>query len=249
MGNYKDKNKKKIKRKKGKKFVYRGPTDFSQSQISEKKNPFEELSKKKFMKQGKHYDGLINEYQGRFSSNSFIDRRIGENSKSLSYDDKMKLRFKAQQMINLKSKKNKFSLLDEEAEGANEFALTHRGKRLNEVNISDDDLERSDDEFYDKIDNYMEEMDNNRGKLSRKEIIQNIIAKSKMLKEEKLKIKQENKDKIQLLDENFGELQMLLKKRGRSFNKFNDDYDRFASNFVYAQKTHPTVSIYNFNAF
>ena len=87
----------------------------------------------------------------------------------------------------------------------------------------------------------MEEMDQNKGKLSRKEIIQNIINRSKVLKEEKQRIKQENRDKIQQLDDNFTELSSLLQKRGRTFSKFNDDYDRFASAFVHADKTHPTV--------
>jgi nucleolar protein 14 len=97
-----------------------------------------------------------------------------------------------------------------------------------------------DDDIYDKMDNYMEEMDQNKGKLSRKEIIQNIISRSKALKEEKQRIKQENRDKIELLDENFAELSTLLQKRGRTFTKFNDDYDRFASSFVHAERTHPT---------
>ena len=62
-----------------------------------------------------------------------------------------------------------------------------------------------------------------------------------MLKEEKQRIKQENRDKIALLDDNFTELSSLLKKRGRTFGKLNDDYDKFANNFVHADKTHPTV--------
>jgi nucleolar protein 14 len=234
MGNYKDNNKKKIKRNKGKKFVYRNPSELSTK--VEKSNPFEELSKKKFMKQGKQYEGVKEEYQNRFVSNSFIDRRIGEGSKGLSYEDKMKMRFKAQQMINLKSRKSKYSLLNEDQEEDN--LLTHRG-RVIDGNNSDVEKE-DDDDIYDKMDNYMEEMDQNKGKLSRKEIIQNIISRSKALKEEKQRIKQENRDKIELLDENFAELSTLLQKRGRTFTKFNDDYDRFASSFVHAERTHPT---------
>jgi hypothetical protein len=86
---------KKQKRKKGKKFIYRDPNE----QVVKKKNPFEDQSKKKVMKVNQQYNGLINSYQDRNSSNTFVDRRIGENSKNLSYDDKMKLRFKAQQMV------------------------------------------------------------------------------------------------------------------------------------------------------
>lgn len=235
MGNYKD-PKKKTKRKKGKKFVYK-----PKEEKIEKINPFETLSKMKFMKQGKAYDNVISEYNTKNLENSFVDRRIGEGSKILSQDDKMKLRFKAQQMINMKTRKNKFSLLDDDEDNPlGKDLLTHRGKNL--MDLKDlSDGEKSDDEIYDKLDNYMEEMDQNKTKMSRKEIIQNIINKSKMLKEEKQRIKQQNRDKIEMLDEGFAELSTLLKKRGRSFNKFNDDYDKFASVFVHAERTHPTV--------
>ena len=233
----KDKNHKKIKRKKGRKFVYRNPSDNLDK--DKKKNPFEELSKKKHTKQLKEYKGIMDEYKNRFNSNSFIDRRIGENSKHLSLDEKMKLRFKAQQLINLKNKKNKFSLLNDDEGYGDDHILTHHGKKLDQLD-DHSDAEKSDDEIFDKMDNYMGEMDNNK-KLSRKEIIQNIINKSKMLKMEKQKIKQETKDKIQLLDDNFGELSTLLKKRERTFNTAKDDYDKFTKMFENSNKTHPTV--------
>ena len=74
------------------------------------------------------------------------------------------------------------------------------------------------------MDNYMQEMDNK--KLSKKEIMQNIINKSKMLKLEKQNLKNQNKEKIELLDDNFQELSMLLKKRGRTFGKAMDSQQR-----------------------
>jgi ribosomal 50S subunit-recycling heat shock protein len=46
-----------------------------------------------------------------------------------------------------------------------------------------------------------------------------------------------------MLDENFSDIVSLLKKRQRSYNKFNDDYDRMTSNFIYLDKTHPTDRI------
>ena len=237
---FKDKNKKKIKRKKGKKFVYNNPSDGLTK--DKKKNPFEELSKKKHTKQMKEYKGILDEYKNRFTTNTFIDRRIGEHSKNLSQDEKMKLRFKAQQMINLKTKKNKFSLLNEDDDNLGDHVLTHNGMKLDQVGF-DDEMEKSDDEFFDKMDNYMEEMDNNK-KLSRKEIIQNIINKSKLFKQEKQKLKKETKDQIQLLDDNFGELSTLLKKRERTFNTVRDDYDKFTKIFENSDKTHPTVLYY-----
>ena len=95
MSRNKDANKKKLKRKKGKKFVYRNPEEFKK-----KNNPFEDISKKKLMKQSNKYDTVRQEFQGKNISNSFTDRRIGENSKHLTNEQKMKLRFKAQQMVN-----------------------------------------------------------------------------------------------------------------------------------------------------
>lgn len=95
MSRNKDNNKKKIKRKKGKKFVYRNPSE----EVAKKTNPFEEMSNKKLMKQGSKYDVVRNEFQNKNVSNTFIDRRIGENSKNLSQEEKMKLRFRAQQLV------------------------------------------------------------------------------------------------------------------------------------------------------
>ena len=46
-----------------------------------------------------------------------------------------------------------------------------------------------------------------------------------------------------LISEKFSDLVTLLKKRQRSFNKFNDDYDRMTNNFIYLDKTHPTDRI------
>src|SRR5690606_16855294 len=115
-----------------------------------------------------------------------------------------------------------------------------KGKRLDDLR-EDEDLEKSDDEeYYDEMDNYMQEVEANGGKLSRKEIMENIIKKSKLLKMEKQNLKNAQKHKIDVLDSNFGELSMLLKKRPREFSKFNDNYDRNVSKFNYSEKTHPT---------
>ena len=54
---------------------------------------------------------------------------------------------------------------------------------------------------------------------------------------------EENREKIQMLDENFAEIALLLKKRQRTFDKFNDDYDRLQSNFIYADKVRPTERV------
>jgi hypothetical protein len=67
--------------------------------------------------------------------------------------------------------------------------------------------------------------------------------KSKQLKEEKQRIRENTLNKISLLNENFEEINSLLKKRKRTFNRLNDDYDRMTSNFIYSERTHPTERI------
>lgn len=243
MGNFKNK-KPKQKRKKGKKFVY-NQNQSTSNQVVSKANPFEEIAKKKLAKQGTQFKELIDEYKNRFNSNSFVDNRIGEGSKHLSYDDKMKLRFKAQQMVNQKLKKNKYSIMNDDDDDKNLHTLTHKGKEIDLNKVENVKEQSDDDQYYEELDNYRQELEENPEgvRLSRKEILQNIINKSKMLKMEKQKQKAENLNNIEVLDENFGELSNLLLRRKRTFGKFNDDYDRMANNYLYSKKTTPTVNV------
>ena len=78
----------------------------------------------------------------------------------------------------MKKKQNKFSLNNLNTEESAENFLTHKGQKLDHANLSDDDFVQSDDEMYDRLDNYMNQIENAPDtKLSRKEIIQNIINK------------------------------------------------------------------------
>ena len=143
----------------------------------------------------------------------------------------------------MKNKKNKFSLNNLNEEDTDNF-LTHKGKKLTEGNNSDDDFDQSDDEMYDKLDNYMNEIENAPDtKLSRKEIMQNIINKSKQLKIEKQNLKRKTQEKIQLLDDNFGELSELIARRPRTLGRLNDDFERMANSYTYLDKTKPTERI------
>jgi hypothetical protein len=219
---------KKQKRKKGKKFVYRDPTQI----IEKKKNPFEELSKKKSMRLNNKYDGLVNSYQSIHSTNSFIDRRLGEHSKNLSYDDKMKMRYKSLQMTKI-GKKDKFVLDDEEG------YLQHNGKIINDEH-SQSDIEKSDDD-YDNYDNFMAQAEKKTGK----QILSEIITRNKMKKEERQTLKRANKEKIDILDGGFAELSTMLKKRQRTFGKAMDKYDKNVNIYTHTnyEKTHPTDRI------
>ncbi len=142
----------------------------------------------------------------------------------------------------MKNKKDKFSLnnLNNDKD-----YLTHKGKKISEEgNNSDDDFVQSDDEMYDKLDNYMNEIENAPDtKLSRKQIIQNIIEKSKQLKIEKQNQRRKNIEQIKLLDENFAELSELITRRPRTIGRLNDEFERMANSYNYMDKTKPTERI------
>ena len=238
--------KQKVKRKRGKKFKY---DPEKEKEKLEKHNPFEEFSKKRFIKsKNNEFKQLITDYQTKNNVNSFKDNRIGENSKNLTYEQKMKLRYKAQQMLK-KSKKSKFAF-DNDDENKNDnsdnedLKLTHKGKEI-EDDMDSDSINNyeneNDDEYYKEMNDYIENL--NTKKLSKQERFKEIIMKSKQLKEEKQRIRENTLNKISLLNENFDEINSLLKKRKRTFNRLNDDYDRMTSNFIYSERTHPTERI------
>ena len=105
LKNKKKPHKEKVKRKRGKKYIVIP----KQNKIIKKTNPFEEISKKKFIKSNTNqYNELINDYRNKNNVNLFKDNRIGEGSKNLSEDDKMKLRYNVQQRLKKVIKKLNF---------------------------------------------------------------------------------------------------------------------------------------------
>ena len=243
-------HKEKAKRKRGKKFKY---DPQKEQQKLEKHNPFEEFSKKKFIKKNNNeFQQLITDYQTKNNVNSFKDNRIAENATNLTDDQKMKLRYKAQQMLK-KSKKSKFAFDNEDDDIKNknnlsenseeDLKLTHKGKEINSDDSDSNNYGNDDNEdYYSKMNEYIENLDNNK-KLTKQEKFKEIILKSKQLKEEKQRIKENTLNKIAFLNENFNEINSLLKKRKRTFNRLNDDYDKIANNFIYSERTHPTERI------
>jgi len=192
------------------------------------------------MKIGEQYDKLKQEYKSRYNTNSFKDNRIGEGS-ALNEDSKMKLRFKHLQKI-----RNKTSKFDLNSDSENEFnTLTHGGKKVKEIEDFDDNiLSSSDNENdYQNKDNILDINENFNQNLSRKDIIQNLIAKSKADKLEKQKLKLKNLEKIQKLDNNFPNLLGIINKRKKDIIKSNDNYDKFTARFEFATKTKPTNRI------
>ena len=74
---------------------------------SASRNPFEDHSKsKRARKDVEIRAGLIDEFQQRGRNSQFTDNRLAEKSTLLSEDDKMKLRYMAEQKENLKKEIN-----------------------------------------------------------------------------------------------------------------------------------------------
>jgi hypothetical protein len=105
--------------------------------------------------------GLVEEFQQRGRNSEFIDKRIGEKSSRLSEEEKMKLRFMKEQRDQLKNpmlalgtrKRNKYNLDledDEEERDFNMNFLTHKGKRLEDMDDFKDRVNDSSDEYEDK---------------------------------------------------------------------------------------------------
>ena len=236
-------HKEKVKRKRGKKYKYDPAKDEKLQALRNKTNPFEEMSKKKYSKTSNQFQELVKDYKTKNVSNQFIDNRIGEGSRNLSQDEKMKLRYKAQQLLK-HNKKNKFLINEEEDE---DLVLTHKGKKIKDDDSFDyDDTNyqdrKDDDEYYNQMNEYIEKLESN-PKLSARERLNQMIERSKQMKEEKQKQKEETDNKIRFLDEGFAELASMLTKRKREFNKFNDDYDKMANNFLYSEKTQATERV------
>ncbi|KYM81735.1 Nucleolar protein 14, partial [Atta colombica] len=162
---------------------------------------------------------LLQEYTLQNKNNIFLDKRIGEKNCSMSIEDKATARFAKERMKAYK-KESIFNLNDE--------ILTHRGQTLEEIEKFDDP--RSDDEFSDnenvsgKLDrNFVQEAHFGGGilskadsALSRKDLIDQLIAESKKHKAEKQKIRKETIDLTEKLDSEWRDLLPVMSASKRS---------------------------------
>ncbi|TGZ53716.1 Uncharacterized protein DBV15_06469 [Temnothorax longispinosus] len=152
---------------------------------------------------------LLQEYKLQNKDNVFLDKRIGERTCAMSTEDKAIARFATERMKAYK-KESIFNLNDE--------VLTHRGQTLEEIEKFDDP--RSDDDVSDsenisgKLDkNFVEEAHFGGGTLSktdsavsRKDLIDQLIAESKKRKAEKQKIREQTIDRTEKLDSEWRDL-------------------------------------------
>ena len=93
----------KLKRKRGKKFVWHGSRDVNDQKSNMKSspsqaNPFEDHEKsKRARKDIDKRAELLNDFRRLNKNSAIVDNRIGESSSKLSEEDKMKLRYMREQ--------------------------------------------------------------------------------------------------------------------------------------------------------
>lgn len=120
--------------------------------------------------------------------------------------------------------------------------LTHKGKVLSHNNANDSDLDDNEDDYQVDIAHEFLNQPQDRA-LSKKEILSQLIEKSKKERNDKKKQRLENKQLVEALDSAFPQINMLLKKRKREFVHSNDNYDKYLNAYQYAPRTNPTDRI------
>ncbi|DBA90017.1 TPA: hypothetical protein ACH3X2_004286 [Trebouxia sp. C0005] len=162
---------------------------------------------------------LLVEYRQLRKANAFVDRRFGEEDESLTAEEKAIARFQKQRMKEFGG--DKFSLNDDQ-EGGGEL-LTHMGRSLGagdthegfsfQDDDADDHLNQQMTEqfnfggglFEKKIDSADPDADPDRHR-SKKEVMEEVMAKSKKFKAEKQHQREEDLNETEALDSKFKEL-------------------------------------------
>ncbi|PON97246.1 Nucleolar protein [Trema orientale] len=212
-----------------------GPESIAMKVQAPKPNPFETIwSRRKFDILGKKRRGeerrvglarsraiekrkktLLKEYEQSGKSSVFVDKRIGEHNDDLGEFDKAILRSQRERQLKL-NKKSKYNLSDGEEE---DFdipgfgALSERDDFGEEMLPDDDDyggdeaadIEKDSAGLKQNIMEMGSGGDENKHK-TKKEVMEEIISKSKFFKAQKAKDKEENEHLMEELDKNFASL-------------------------------------------
>lgn len=162
---------------------------------------------------------LLQEYKQSGKANVFLDRRFGENDDTLEDADKAIIRFQRERQARM-LKKNKYTLSDGEDD-----ILTHHGAALSTLDDFEEEIVEDDDDGTVELDAMITrklnfggghdqntipnaatfEGDQNKHK-SKKEIMEEIIAKSKLYKVQKAKEKDDDENLKEKLDKDFTSL-------------------------------------------
>ncbi|VDP19161.1 unnamed protein product [Heligmosomoides polygyrus] len=181
------------------------------------------------------------EYERVGKVNKIVDRRIGEKNKNITTEEKASLRFTAERVKHLK-KGSKFNLTDDNDEG--EELLTHGGRALTDIQKYDK-LIGSDDDDDDpgtigadvvKAAHFgggdLDASKKPEEKLSRKDVIAELIAKTRHAREEKHVAKDEMETATEELDAKYHKLLDRVKNvfrppgTSKAERSEKDDYDK-----------------------
>ncbi|KAL4141856.1 hypothetical protein QTP88_004412 [Uroleucon formosanum] len=176
----------------------------------------------------KRKKSLLLEYKLKDKSNKFVDRRIGEKNRAMTADDRVIARFTASRVK--AQKKMKYNLGEEED-------LTHHGQSLSTIEkfekpISDDDSDSDDDRNGGKLAaEFVEKAHFGGGVLSRagdgetshRDLIDKLIAESKLRKYEKKQLKQETNELTEQLDKDWKELMPVVPTKNRGETDIEDE--------------------------
>jgi nucleolar protein 14 len=166
---------------------------------------------------------LKQELQNRDKSNSFLDKRLGETDRNLDPEDKSLARFKAERMAQMlaKRKSNRFNIGGD----AEDVVLTHKGRTLGgDEELSDSGFSSDQDAGTAKHNHDMTSKfnfggdgvdDGDRAKRSKKEVMEEVIAKSKAHKLERQREKQHADELLDTIDYKFQDVTEFLSKRSR----------------------------------
>eukprot|EP00051_Salpingoeca_urceolata_P021035 m.323144 g.323144 ORF g.323144 m.323144 type:complete len:868 (-) comp19723_c0_seq3:67-2670(-) len=177
---------------------------------------------------------LLVEHKQKHKSNEFRDRRIGEYDQNLSTEDKMLMRFAKERQRTHKRSKTMFNLNGDDDGSDDGMQLTHMGQTLGDVEDDyrpDSDDEQDEDEIMGadavasmhfgggfvpkRRDQALAEGDegNDDGQpKTRKEIMMEVVAKSKSHKFARQQEKRENEELLETLDADLDDIHRLLMK-------------------------------------
>jgi nucleolar protein 14 len=176
---------------------------------------------------------LLPELQRRNKVGGVVDRRIGEGDVDMTPEERAAMRF-AKEKENRRKGTSLFDLeASDDEQGGFGGGLTHGGRRIEDLEADDFDEELSrgsdedegddgglfrkkrprddDEEDVTAITEATEDDEQPERKRTKKEIMQEVIAKSKMHKYERQKIKEDDDDLREALDQDMGDMLALLR--------------------------------------
>ncbi|XP_065652045.1 nucleolar protein 14 isoform X3 [Hydra vulgaris] len=192
---------------------------------------------------------LLKEYKQRNKANVIIDRRFGEFDDTISAEEKMLKRFTLEKQRH-HEKSSLYNLDDDDEED-----LTHYGQRLADIETFDDAGlklfdENEDENVHEHFGGFLtsksphEQSHKNDGKkLTRQQIMDEIVANSKKKKFERQKTQEQTFELTQKLDSQYKDIQSLLIQRPKGSSKRDvkpDDYDKTVKELVFEAKAQAT---------